>query len=234
MNRLTTGAACALLILAAGLARAQDKEVNLVRTVKEGDTVRHKVTITASVMGMEVIVVQNSKAVAKKINDKGHIVWENASEGGSVTVGGTEQPQDASPAGTETRDKYNKLIDYKAPETAQEIMSPEVQKLVANSSEVIFSEKPVKAGDSWSTDAENPVVKDKKFSIKTTFVGLDKVEGKEYWKVKQEVSADVDKDGGKTSSEFTAWLDPADGSTFKMEGTVKDLPTMFGPLSWTM
>src|SRR5258706_487789 len=116
MNRVITGAAFALLLAAGSLVRADDKEVKLVRTVKEGDIIRQKVTITANVNGMDVIVVQNTKATAKKVSDKGNVVWENASEGGTLTIGGNEQQNDASPGGTETRDKLNKLVEFKAPD----------------------------------------------------------------------------------------------------------------------
>ena len=60
------------------------------------------------------------------------------------------------------------------------------------------------------------------------------MDGKDYWKIKQTFEADTDDKGAKTSSEMTSWLDPADGSTLKMEGTVKEIPSMFGNISWTM
>lgn len=234
LTQRALGGAAAVLFLAAGMGvRADDKPIKLARTVKEGDVVRSKVTVNANAGGMDIVVVQTFKNKAKEINKKGEIVWEQTTE--SVVVNDMEQQGAAGQVQTETRDKTNKLVDYKPPQAGQDIFSPEVQKLMAGSSEILFSDKEVKSGDSWTTELDNPVVKDKKVKVKTTFVGMDKVDGKDYWKVKQAAEADTDDKGAKTTYEMTSWLDPADGSTFKMEGQVKDLPVaQIGSLSWTM
>jgi hypothetical protein len=233
-KQLLFGAACALLLVPGGVVRADDKPVTLARTVKVGDAVREKVTVNASVMGMDIVVVQTAKTTAKEIDKKGQVIWVQTSEPSKITVGGQEQEQPATPPITETRDKYNKLVDFKPAEGGQDFMSAEVQKMTAMASQIIMPEKPVKADDSWTTEFDNPLVKEKKVTVKTTFVGTDKVDGKEYWKIKQTANGVTDKDGAKMTSDMTAWLDPADGSMFKMEGKVNDIPTQVGPLSWTM
>lgn len=232
-KRALAGAAAALFLAAGMVVRADDKPVKLARTAKVGDVVRTKVTVNANAGGQDIVVVQTFKTKVKEINKKDEVVWEQTTE--SVVVNDMEQAGASGQTQTETRDKLNKLVDYTPPKAGQDIFSPEVQKLMAGSSEILFTDKEVKPGDSWTTEMDNPVVKDKKVKIKTTFVGMDKVDGKDYWKVKQSAEADTDDKGAKTTYEMTSWLDPADGSTLKMEGQVKDLPVpQIGSLSWTM
>ena len=88
--------------------------------------------------------------------------------------------------------------------------------------------------ESWTTEMDNPALKGKKFSLKSVFIGIDKVDGKEYWKVKQTSTVEVDAAGAKTAFEMTHWMEIGTGETFKAEGSVKDLPTQFGPVNWTM
>ena len=75
------------------------------------------------------------------------------------------------------------------------------------------------------------MVKDKKISNKDTYLGIEKIEGKDYWKIKQTSEAVADADGNKVSYEATVWVDPTNGMVFKTEGTYKDLPTPSGPIT---
>jgi hypothetical protein len=225
------GVACALL-MSAGISRADDKPLALAITAKKGDVIRQKITINANVLGMDLVIVQTTKTQLKDIDKKGNLVWEQTVE--SVTLNDMAQTE-IPPAQTQTRDKQNKLVEFKPLEAGGNPFSPEVQKLMAATSEIILTDKEVKPGESWTTEFENPIVKEKKVAVKTTFVGMDKVEGKEYWKVKQTATAETDAAGAKSIADMTAWLDPADGSMFKMEGSVKDIPIeQAGPISWTM
>jgi hypothetical protein len=101
-------------------------------------------------------------------------------------------------------------------------------------SDQLFTDKEVKKNDTWETEIENPAVKEKKVTVKGTYLGNETVDGVELWKVKQTADAATDKDGGKLSVDFTSWINPTNGQVVKSEGVVKDLPTMFGPMTWTM
>src|SRR5207248_1555 len=76
-----------------------------------------------------------------------------------------------------------KLVDFKMEEGG--ILAPEIARLLATLRTPILPEKEVKAGDTWQTEFDNPAVKGKKFTVKTTFVGTDKVEGMDVWKIQQ-------------------------------------------------
>jgi hypothetical protein len=218
-------AAC-LAISFSGMAQAvtDEKTVPLARTAKEGDIARYKATINANVLGMDVIVTRKYKITVKEIRKSGEIVTVQKDEGTTLSFGGAEQPpQDPTPDITEVRDKLGKLIETKLPE-AMGVFTPEVQLLMARTSEPLFTDKPVKKDDTWQIELENPVVKGKKVTIKATYLGSDKVDGKDLWKVKQSMEADTNSEAKKVSGEFTAWLDPDKGSTVKAEGSMKDLP----------
>src|SRR5258706_1820202 len=223
-----------LFVLAEVCANADEKTFTLASTYKEDDKVSHKVTVTVNVNGMEVVVTRTAKSLVKEVKKTGEIVIVQTDDGSTLNIGGNEQQQPAGPPVTEIRDKNGKLTEVKVDEAAAGFMSPEIQQLVAKASDVHLTDKPVKAGDNWTTEFDNPAVKGKKFTAKSNYIGIDKVHGQDLWKVKQTVEADSDADGKKLTIEFTAWLDPAKGQTVKMEGNAKDVPTMFGSLTWAM
>jgi hypothetical protein len=234
LKRSAFGAACLLAVIAAQAATAQEKSVNLAYNYKAKDTYRSKVTVNTNVMGQDVVVTGTAKTEIKEIKPNGDFVVVMTNEGGKLNIGGQEQDQPATPPVTTTRTKLGKLVDYKAEDAAMGILAPEVQKLMAMLGEQLLPEKEVKKGDTWTTEIENPAVKEKKVTVKGTYLGTDTIDGVELWKVKQEADAAVDKEGGKLSIDFTNWINPANGQVVKSEGTVKDLPTQFGPMTWTM
>lgn len=233
MTRSALGAACALTVFATP-AFAQDKSVNLAYNYKAKDSYRSKVVVNTNVMGQDVVVTATAKTEIKEIKPNGDIVVVLTNEGGKLNLGGQEQDQPATPPVTATRTKLGKLVDYKAEDAAMGILAPEVQKLMAMLGEQLMTDKEVKKGDTWTTEIENPAVKEKKVTVKGTFLGTDTIDGVELWKMKQEADAAVDKDGAKLSVDFTNWINPTNGQVVKSEGTVKDLPTQFGPMTWTM
>ena len=42
----------------------------------------------------------------------------------------------------------------------------------------ILPEKEVKSGDSWQTEFDNPAAKGKKVTVKTSYLGTEKVDGR--------------------------------------------------------
>jgi hypothetical protein len=228
------GAALTMAIGIALPAMAQDKPVTLARIYKAGDTAKYSATINTNTMGMDIVVKTGYKATIKEVKPNGDVIIEQITEAGTVSMSGMDQEIPGGEKSVETRDKLGKLIEIKLPESAQSVLSPEVQKLAAITADVLLSGKEVKAGDTWSTEFDNPILKGKKFSVKTTYIGTEKLDGKELWKIKQLASVDVDDQGAKTVQDTITWLDPANGQMVKMEGTVKGIQTMFGPMDWNM
>ncbi|MEP6754638.1 MAG: hypothetical protein ABJA67_03980 [Chthonomonadales bacterium] len=213
--------------------RADDKPVSFLRTYKEGTVTTFKVVINASVMGMDIVVKTGQKVTVKSVKKDGTAVFDIAPQATVITVGGNDMDQEAAKPVSETRDKYNKLVEYKS-DQPDGFMAPEIRKLILSGSEVIFSEKAVKPGDSWETELDNPALPAKKFKVKTTYVGSDKLEGAEVLKLKQTFTTETSKEGDKVTVEATFLLDATTFETLQVDGTSKDLPTQIGPLTMTM
>ncbi len=220
-------------LLAVGVAAFAQDAVTLTHKFKEGDTVRFKSTTIANVMGGEAVVTTTSKQIVKKVRDNGEVIVSIMDEGGKLSFGGAEQDL---PGGAEvviTRGKNGRISKLEFPSGGQEIMTAEIRELMSLIPEVIMSDKPVKAGDTWEAEADNPAVKGKKIAFKSSYVGTEKVGEVAAWKIKQSAEALTDDKGAKLSSEFTFWLDPANGYTLKSEAKADGIPTQFGVMSWT-
>lgn len=231
LNRVMAGALLACTLIGSRTAWADDeKPVNLLVTPKAGQVTRTKNVIKTSVMGMDLVINQTQKDTIKAVKDNGDFVTEIADEGSTINIGGMDRDQPAAPSRTVTRDKFGKVKEMQA-QDAGGFMAPEVAKLMAELSTSILTDKAVKTNDTWQTELENPAVKTKKVTVKDTYLGLDKVDGKDYWKIKQTAEAIVDDTGSKMTYEITAWINPVDGTAVKVEGTIKDVPTQVGPLT---
>jgi hypothetical protein len=216
----------------ASAAHAQD-EVNLQYNYKKGDVFRYKLDVIANVMGMEVTVKTGQKMTVKEVKENGDFVIVYEGEAGVANIGGQEQEMPAQPPFEITISKRGKFVSYNS-EAQQGLMSPEIVKLMAVMNENVLPDKAVKAGDTWTTEVDNPAVKNQKVVTKTTFVGIEKVDEVEYWKIKQVSEAATDDSGTKMTQEMTVWLVPGSGHTYKMEGKIKGLPTQFGDMDWTI
>ena len=233
-NRALLSAGGALLMAAAAV-KAQDMAVTIARNVKAGDIHAYKMVILASVAGNEATVTRKVKETVKEVKPTGEIHFVQSDEGTTIEVAGMQLPeQPPMPPVTFIRNKSNRLVDIKdAP--IEGLMAPEIMRLSSNLTEFLLPEKGVKPGDTWETVFDNPAVKDKKVTVKGSFVGREKVEGVDLLKVKQTAEAQTDAAGATMSVEMTGWLDPATGSAVRAEGTVKELPTLqFGPMNWTV
>ncbi|HLK55509.1 MAG TPA: hypothetical protein VKU00_03040, partial [Chthonomonadaceae bacterium] len=202
---LWIGALALLALVGQPALRADDgadaaKPTTLTNPVKVKDTFQYKSTLSVSAGGADVVVEQGRKYTVKEIKDNGDIVYVVADLGGKFSINGGDMDIPPGASVTLTQDKTGKIIDYKPDANDQNpYLSDTTQYLVAMVDHIILPDKPVKPGDSWKTEAKNPAAKDKKVSIKTTFVGLDKVDGMPAWKIKQTLEAETE-DGSKMTS----------------------------------
>ena len=226
-------AACAIVTVGAQAVRADDATpVSLVMSLKAGDFVRYKTTLKISVQGSDITVEQTRKHVVKEVKENKDIVLAVEEEGGKVDVGGNGMD---IPAGTPTAvtvDKANKVLTFKPEKEDNPYLSTAAQHLIALIDRIILPDKPVKPGDSWTTEVDNPQVKGKKVTIKTTFVGDEKAAGAPALKFKQTLEADTDTADAKLKAETTALLDPVTGQLIEAEQTAKGIPGMMGAVDW--
>jgi hypothetical protein len=225
-------AVCASALFFQAAVRADDpKPATLAKTVKVGDAVKYKGTIKIDLGGMAITVVQNRKHVVKEIKANGDVVSDIVDEGGKVDLGSGEMDVPAKPPETITSDKLGKITAYKPSTEPNMYLSDACLHLLSIVDRIVFSDKPVKPGDSWTSEVENPVAKGKKVAVKTTYVGTEKADGADAWKVKQTLDADTE--GGKMTADVTALLDAATGQLISADQAVKGVPANNGPIDWT-
>lgn len=239
-NRLWIGALCALALFAppsilADDEKKDDKPVTIAPTLKAKDEVKYKTTQNISVGGMEIKLEQTSQHTVKEIKDNGEIEIVIAELGGKVSFGGNDMEIPSGPPVTIIQTKHGKLLKYKPEkEESSPYLSDPTLHLLQIADQIIYPEKEIKAGDSWTTEVDNPIVKGKKVTIKTTYVGAEKAEDTPVWKVKQTVEAATDENGGKFTAEMTAMLDTKNGQMLEAEQEVKGVPgKMGGTVDWT-
>ncbi len=231
LNRVLGGALLAFALIGSQMAQAdEEKAVSLLIKPKVGRVMRTKGVIKTSVMGMDLVVNQTLKDTVKEIEENGDVVFEIADEGTTISIGGMDRDNPAAPPYMTTHDKFGKVKVFKKSED-NGFTTPEISKVMEALGTFILTDKAVKTNDTWQTELENPAVKEKKITVKDTYLGLDKVDGKSYWKIKQTAEVVVDADGSKVTYEITEWVSTTDGEAIKMEGSVKDLPTQAGPVT---
>ncbi|MGC8667461.1 MAG: hypothetical protein ACP5VE_05040 [Chthonomonadales bacterium] len=224
-------ACCTGMLAVGGLAAAQDKAVQLSGSYKAGEVARYKYDITAQVSGTEVPAYRTIKETVKEIKPNGDVVVLQQDEGGKYVANGQDNDLQPEAPATITFDKAGKLVSFTTNENeGSGFMETPIRKLLAVMTHVYFPNKAVAPSDAWQTEVDNPAVKGKKVVIKTTYLGTDTLDGVQYWKVKQSASAAVDAEGDKMATEFTYWLDPANGAVVKGEGSQKGVPTQYGPM----
>jgi hypothetical protein len=216
----------AAVVSSAGAAQG----VKLARTPKKGEMVKYQYEVKGEVATAPFTVTGRTRHEVTEVKDSGEFTTTETNEETKIVVMGMEQPQPPSVATMITRTAGNRLRDLKSQEEGG-IVSREVQRLLSGLSEPLLPEKTVAQVENWETELENPVTAGKTFKVKTTYVGTEKLGEADTWKINQ--SAAVDLPEGKLTHEVTFWLDPTNGQIVKQESTVKNVPSQFGPMSWT-
>lgn len=221
--------ACAFVVGSAANAQ-NDQAVNLIVKPKVGRVIRNRTIVKTSFMGMELVVNESQKNTVKAVKTNGDIVVEIAAESAIIRIGGMNQVQDPNPPYSIIRERNGRIKEGRKIDM-DEFMKIGVAKVNEALGAFILPEKPVKPNDTWETVLNNPAVVDRKITVKGTYLGLEKIDGKEYWKIKQSSEAIVDVDGTKVTYDSTEWVNPDDGETFRLEATAANVPTNAGNLT---
>ncbi len=232
-SRPLIAAVVGIIALAPAGARADDA-VTLKYTDKVGDKLRQQIVIKASVQGIDAIMTNIQQSLIKEIKDTGDVTLLVTDEGGTLTLMGNDQKQEPSPDVTIKRDKTGKISSWKPATDITGALPPEFLQTSAQFNTVILPTTPVKEKDTWKLELDNPMFKAKKIKIENTYVGIEKVDGVDLWKIKQTANVPTDGEGGVAVFEGTFWLNPATGRPAKVEGKAKDVPSQFGKLSFTI
>lgn len=216
----------------ASRACAEDTPVTISRTYKLGSTHRYQSTQKVTALGKDTVITRTFQETVKKVTPQGDVTLLHTEENGKISTAGAEDVLSAGPPLTIVRDRYGKLLEWKAPNQDEQVLSPDVQRLIAMVGDVLLTDKPVKPGDTWQTELQNPVDK-QKFVVKDTFVSKETVDGIDLWKIHQTMEATVDVTGHKLSQDETVWLSVDQGQITHIESTYAGIPSQYGPLSFS-
>ena len=223
----------ASIALLPSLAKADDTPVTLKYTTKVGDSFHQQMLIKANVGGIDATLKQTQKRLIKDVSDTGDVTFLVTDEGGTLTLMGTDQHQDPGPDVTVKRDNLGKLTDWKpSKEFDNPPMSPEVMRATEQLYTVVLPSVPVKEKDTWKVAIDNPIYDKKKIAVENTYLGIEKVDGVDLWKIEQTATVPLDADGNVSTFEGTFWLNPASGQLVKLEGNAKDIPSQYGKLQF--
>ena len=234
MHRMLGGALLVVALVSSQTAHADAKKMVLTRALKAGAATTYKSIIKANVQGMDIVIESSHKETIKTVKDNGTTVVVSEDLGGTMKMNGMETEQKAGASTTETRDKLGKLLELAREQDLNAPFSPEVQKVITGTSELLITDKEVAEGDSWDTTFDNAAFKDSKVKVKTTYQGTEKVGGIDLWKFKQTAEAQVNADGSKLVNESIIWINPKDGLMEKLEGKLKDVPSQIGPVDFSI
>lgn len=213
-------------------ARAQDEAVTLKHGFKAGDTWQASFDIVAEVSGTQVPIKRTTVQKVKEVKQNGEVVLVITDKGGTLVIGGDEQVMSPEAPVTVTLDPTGKLVKYEDTAAGDGPISAEAKQLIAMMGHCIFPKTAVKKGDTWTTETPNPFIKDAKLTIKSAFEGTEKVQDKEYLKVKQAVDVQTSPGSAKTVAEMIFLLDPQTHEVARIQGSVKGLMTQFGEMDW--
>lgn len=197
--------------------------IALKRTAKAGESIKYRLKADVDLGGTEAAFSTLVTEKVSKVESNGTYVIESSQSDGKVSFGGQEMEM---PASVQT-------ITYKATGEIVEIKAEQVDASVyrtANLTSFIVGDKPVKVGDTWTTE----IKKDEKTGAAAA-KGTYKVEAEEKigdyecYKVKYSTK---EVDGGEAAavSESTSWISKKDGSMVKSEGTWKNMPFPGAPM----
>lgn len=207
---------------------AQDKAVTLLRTYKAGDANLYAFEMVLTYNGAEIPGSGAVERTVKEVKPNGDVVFTYTDRGTKYVLNGEAGSAPPEPPMTVIVDKRGKVLSVSRPAASMGLIPDGLMKLLAILSQCVLPDKPVKPGDKWTTDFDNPTMKNSKFTLKGTLLGTEKVGDQTYLKVRETVSdllLDISEPGaGALSTQTTFWVVPDTGRVARLETTVKNLP----------
>lgn len=245
MNRFSLPLTCAAL-LSSGLlltppqaVRAQQdakpttaKEVMLVRKFKSGEVSRYRTVVTFKIdfagNPTDLLMKSVSRHTVKEVKEDGTSKLEQSRESAKLYMNGQEAPfpiPDA-PVVITTYDRSGNALDIKI--QGELPMGAEIQSALGRLNDPNFPANAVKPGDKWTVEVEPKEIPGKKVKVEYTFVGAEKVLGKDANKIKSTYTLAFD--DNKIKAENTIYLDATTGRVLKVLSDMDGFPIpMAGP-----
>lgn len=216
MNFKKTGIGIFVAALSVAAFAIQDG-VSLKRAAKAGESLKYRLKADVDFQGTEIALTMQVTEKTSKVEANGNYVVESAQSNGKIVFGGQEMDAPDSTQVT-TYTATGEIIEIKADQVDSNAYR------TANLTAFITSDKPVKVGDTWTTEIKK---NDKTGAVaaKGTYKveGEEKVGDHECFKVKY-TTKEVEGGESAATCDATSWISKKDGSIVKSEGMWKNVP----------
>jgi hypothetical protein len=209
-------------------AAPASKPVHLKLRFKEGDVHRYRsvATISSPALGDgDARESSVSRETVTRVNPDGSAVIETVLETHQVLFNGSEIPSGdvaAFPKTVITMTPAAKLSEYKLVGTWPG--GGDLQRALAAAGSMSFPDKPLRAGETWAVETDNPVVAGKKIKSAFTYVGGEVVAGNEADRIRQVFELDLPGAATPLKADLTLFLDKETGRRVKVTGKLDDVP----------
>ena len=195
---------------------------------------QNKATITGNAGGMPITAVVNTteQSMVAQVTDAGDVTISRTVLTQKITINDMEleQPIDKDPA-LRTVNKNGQVVKRSA--GTEDKGGDAIIRLGVLLGSVPYSEKPVKIGDSWTTEYSSEATLGRKISMTYTLVGRERMLGRDTLKIKAAGKVAVNSDAKDLSDvSATMYLDPENGDVVSVtsKGDNIEYPTPGGPI----
>jgi hypothetical protein len=198
---------------------------------KKGTVSKYRTLLTVnghSPDGNQINVEVNALASqeVKEATDTGDATLVSTAEHSSVKFNGQDLPDNSAShlVITDTVSRKGLLLKHETENAPPDPL--QLDKLLAVLANMPVPDQPVKIGDSWKTELDNPGVPGKKISMTSTLVGKEKVAGIDTLKIKTQLAlptADNATDQDTIKLEGTYNMDPKEGRLVRADSSIANL-----------
>ena len=196
-------------------ALAVQEGVVLKRSPKVGDLAKYRLKAEMDIQGQAAAVSALVTDKVTKVAENGDFTVESSTSETKVTIGGSDID---APDHTETTvfSGANEVISVTAEQEDPNLIR------TANMQSLKFPDKPLKVGDSWTTEFKknDKGAVDSKGSYSVE--ARETIDGYDTFRIKGSNKESVDQD--PMSAEGTFWINVKDGSLVKVRGALKNWP----------
>lgn len=105
---------------------------------------------------------------------------------------------------------------------AECVSGQEINLLSFATQSLLLPDRPVKVGETWQTEVENPIAPGSTFTVKTTWLGTEAIHGKRHWKFLQSAGNLPLGEESALSAETVFWFDPRTHQVVLMKQRLSD------------
>ncbi|MCS6776425.1 MAG: hypothetical protein RMJ43_00975 [Chloroherpetonaceae bacterium] len=196
---------------------------------KKGEVLRFKeegkLTLNAGGMELPAEVTTISRREVKNIAENGDVTMEDRLEESSFRFAGQEVPNPEPDRKTVIVINKAGIVTKLKTENSQQAGSP-MEKVGMLASSTPIPEKPVRIGEEWKTELDNPLLEGKKVTVLSRLTGKEKINGVETLVVQMKAEVAPKADSGENEKirlVTTYYVDPQAGRIVRVKSVTENV-----------